>query len=88
MPQQTPSRATGLQPSRKESTRTISTPMFSLLRQPSIQASRGTYGPQELPGPEGTPIGCSDSRTYNIDFRKVYADRFPVRVWNGLVRTT
>jgi pectinesterase len=42
---------------------------------PTLNASLTGYGPSGLPVPEDTPFGCRDFRTYNIDFRNVYADR-------------
>ena len=46
-----------------------------LIVAPTLNASLTGYGPSGLPVPEGTPFGCRDFRTYNIDFRNVYADR-------------
>ncbi|KAJ5381834.1 uncharacterized protein N7496_004262 [Penicillium cataractarum] len=42
---------------------------------PTLNASLTGYGPSGLSVPEDTPFGCRDFRTYNIDFRNVYADR-------------
>ncbi|KAF9894572.1 hypothetical protein FE257_006457 [Aspergillus nanangensis] len=46
-----------------------------LIVAPSLNASLTGYGPTGLPVPEDTPFGCRDFRTYNIDFRNVYANQ-------------
>jgi pectinesterase len=46
-----------------------------LIVAPTLNASLTGYGPSGLPVPEGTPFGCRDFRTYNLDFRNVYAEQ-------------
>ncbi|KAE8415520.1 pectin lyase fold/virulence factor [Aspergillus pseudocaelatus] len=46
-----------------------------LIVAPTLNASLTGSGPEGLPVPDGTPFGCSDFRTYNIDFSNVYAER-------------
>ncbi|OJJ07733.1 hypothetical protein ASPVEDRAFT_46967 [Aspergillus versicolor CBS 583.65] len=46
-----------------------------LIVAPTLNASLTGYGPAGLPVPDGTPFGCRDFRTYNIDFRNVYAEQ-------------
>lgn len=45
-----------------------------LIVAPTLNASFIGAGPTGWPIPEGTPFGCKDFRTYNIDFRNVYSD--------------
>ncbi|BAE63101.1 unnamed protein product [Aspergillus oryzae RIB40] len=40
-----------------------------LIVAPTLNASLTGSGPEGLAVPDGTPFGCSDFRTYNIDFR-------------------
>ncbi|KAF3391458.1 putative pectinesterase A [Penicillium rolfsii] len=42
---------------------------------PTLNASLTGSGASGLPVPEDTPFGCRDFRTYNMDFRNVYADQ-------------
>ncbi|QMW33346.1 hypothetical protein G4B84_008777 [Aspergillus flavus NRRL3357] len=46
-----------------------------LIVAPTLNASLTGSGPEGLAVPDGTPFGCSDFRTYNIDFRNVYAEQ-------------
>ncbi|KAB8276114.1 pectin lyase fold/virulence factor [Aspergillus minisclerotigenes] len=46
-----------------------------LIVAPTLNASLTGSGSEGLPVPDGTPFGCSDFRTYNIDFRNVYAEQ-------------
>ncbi|KAB8217942.1 pectin lyase fold/virulence factor [Aspergillus novoparasiticus] len=46
-----------------------------LIVAPTLNANLTGSGPEGLPVPDGTPFGCSDFRTYNIDFWNVYAEQ-------------
>ncbi|RAQ80465.1 beta-xylosidase [Aspergillus flavus] len=54
-----------------------------LIVAPTLNASLTGSGPEGLAVPDGTPFGCSDFWTYNIDFRNVYAEYYQDTVYVG-----
>jgi len=42
---------------------------------PNLNASLTGSGPTGFPVPQDTPFGCTDFRTYNIDFRNIYSEQ-------------
>ncbi|OOO05247.1 glycoside hydrolase family 43 [Aspergillus oryzae] len=54
-----------------------------LIVAPTLNASLTGSGPEGLAVPDGTPFGCSDFWTYNIDLRNVYAEYYQDTVYVG-----